>query len=62
MCYAHEIQLAFNEMQIALREMFPLGTLLLKTFGFLSLSFCNNGFFTLYGLGLDIVLTGMGYI
>ena len=38
------------------REMFPLETLLLKTFGFLPLNFCNNGFFSLYGLGLYIVL------
>ena len=43
MCYAREIQLALSEMHVV-REMFPSGTLLLKTFGFRPLSFRNNRF------------------
>ena len=58
MCYAREIQLALSEMQITLREMFPSETLLLKTFGFRPLSFCNNWF----SLGRYNLQTDMGYI
>ena len=61
MCYAREIQLALSEMQYV-REMFPSETLLLKTFGFLPLNFCNNRFSLVYRLGRYNVLTDMGYI